>query len=111
MPIAARQKRGHYLNLFSVHYSEGNIFHVTSETLFKELSRTNCEKTSSHLGSEQRFIVNCFKLSFQFSITSDLKRNGNGTATHVANNDFCKSSLQTVVRFEIKQVLVLITTV
>ena len=39
MPIAARQDRGHYLNLFSVHYSEGNVVHVTSETLFKELSQ------------------------------------------------------------------------
>ena len=39
MPIAARQDRGHYPNLFSVLYSEGNIFHVASETLFKELSQ------------------------------------------------------------------------
>ena len=39
MPIAARQDRSHYSNLFSVHYSEGNIFNVTSETLFKELSQ------------------------------------------------------------------------
>ena len=39
MPIAARQERGHYSNMISVHYSEGNIFHVTSETLFKELSQ------------------------------------------------------------------------
>ena len=38
MPIAARQDRGHYLNLFSVYYSEGNIFHDTSEIRFKELS-------------------------------------------------------------------------
>ena len=35
MPIAARQDRGHYSNLFSVHYSEGNIFHVTSENTFE----------------------------------------------------------------------------
>ena len=69
-------------------------------------SRTNCGKISSHLWSEQRFIVNCFKLSFQFSITSDLKRKGSGIVTHVANNGFCKSSRRTVVRFKTKQVLV-----
>ena len=58
-------------------------------------SRTNCGKTSLHLESEQRFIVNCFKLSFHFGITSDPKRKGNGIVAHVANNNFCKEELST----------------
>ena len=84
----ARQERGKIqIGFWFTRVKEG-IFHATSDTFFKSFlsPRTNCGKTGSYFGSEQRFSVKCSKLLFQFSITSDLKGKGNGTTKHVVDN-------------------------
>ena len=76
--IESRQtKARHCSNLFSVHQGErkyqvyftSRLKHVVSRSFLSP--SINCEKTRSYLGSEQRFIVNWSKVSFQFSY--DLK--------------------------------------
>ena len=117
MPIAARQA-SHHSNRFSVHQSKGNIFTSPLKHFCRSFlsPRINCGKPTSHLGSEQRFIVNCSKLLFQFSITSDLKRKSM-VPQHTPRMMIIilflqdKSYLQPVVRFKTKQVLVPTTAV
>ena len=89
MPIAPRQKR----SIIRIDFQFTRLKEKSFTSPLKHFPRsflsprTNCGKTSSHFGSGQGFIVNCSKLSFQFSITSDLKQKGNDITTHAANSD------------------------
>ena len=70
LPMAYRQKWGLIEIDFQFTRNE-RIFQFTSKNHFSRSflnTRTTCRKTSSHFGSDQRFIIKRSILSFQLSI-------------------------------------------